>query len=86
MEPVVPGGVKPRAAEPATIDLTGGKKKKDKALSKLKTVEHAEYVKKSASGYGKYGTKQDCIEGALEELDTMIKHYNLICMKKLGNK
>ena len=46
----------------------------------------AEYVKKSASGYGKYGTKQDCIEGALEELDTMIKHYNLICMKKLGNK
>ena len=45
-----------------------------------------EYVKKSASGYGKYGTKQDCIEGALEELDTMIKHYNLICMKKLGNK
>ena len=24
--------------------------------------------KKSASGYGKYGTKQDCIEGALEEL------------------
>ena len=42
--------------------------------------------KKSASGYGKYGTKQDCIEGALEELDTMIKHYNLICMKKLGNK
>ena len=22
----------------------------------------------------------------LEELDTMIKHYNLICMKKLGNK
>ena len=46
----------------------------------------AEYVKKSASGYGKYGTKQDCIEGALEELDTMIKHYNLICMKTLGNK
>ena len=42
--------------------------------------------KKSASGYGKYGTKQDCIEGALVELDTMIKHYNLICMKKLGNK
>ena len=209
VEPVVPGGVKPRAAEPATIDLTGGKKKKDKALSKLKKVERekteikakgtkkrkvrdseqkvndykgeggsvsaprsavqeaarafhaackgasvasagrpaadetpawwheislqevsemmarvpaetaakiagsashkgnfyavldredmnrsgvfpnwldAEYVKKSASGYGKYGTKQDCIEGALEELDTMIKHYNLICMKKLGNK
>ena len=23
---------------------------------------------------------------ALEELGTMIKHYNLICMKKLGNK
>ena len=22
----------------------------------------------------------------LEELGTMIKHYNLICMKKLGNK
>ena len=207
VEPVVLGGVKPRAAEPATIDLTGGKKKKDKA--KLKKVDRekteikakgnkkrkvrdseqkvndykgeggsvsaprsavqeaarafhaackgasvalagrpaadetpawwheislqevsemmarvpaetaakiagsashkgnfyavldredmnrsgvfpnwldAEYVKKSASGYGKYGTKQDCIEGALEELDTMIKHYNLICMKKLGNK
>ena len=37
VEPVVPGGAKPRAADPATIDLTGGKKKKDKA--KLKKVE-----------------------------------------------
>ena len=44
------------------------------------------HMAQSASGYGKYGTKQDCIEGALEELGTMIKHYNLICMKKLGNK
>ncbi len=39
-----------------------------------------------ASGYGKYGTKQYCIEGALEELDTMVKHYNLICMKKIREK
>ena len=47
---------------------------------------NAEYVKKSATGYGKYGTKQDCIEGALEELDTMVEHYNLICKAKMGNK
>ena len=40
----------------------------------------AEHVKKSAgSGYAKYGTKQDSIEGALEELDDMIHHYNSIC-------
>jgi len=26
-----------------------------------------------------YGTKQDSIEGALEELDDMIHHYNSIC-------
>ena len=37
----------------------------------------AEHVLKSASGYGKYGAKQDFIEGALEELETMIEHYNL---------
>ena len=37
-------------------------------------------AKKSAgSGYAKYGTKQDTIEGALGELDDMIKHYNSIC-------
>ena len=45
---------------------------------------NAEHVKKSASGYGKYGTKQDCIEGALEELETMIEHYNHICKAKWG--
>ena len=40
----------------------------------------AEHVKKSAgSGYAKYGTKQDSIEGALEELNDMINHYNSIC-------
>ena len=40
----------------------------------------AEHVKKSAgSGYAKYGTKQDSIEGALEELNDMINHYNRIC-------
>ena len=40
----------------------------------------AEHVKKSAgSGYAKYGTKQDSIEGALEELNDMIKHYSSIC-------
>ena len=47
---------------------------------------NAEHVKKSASGYGKYGTKQDCIEGALEELETMIKHYNHNCKAKMGSK
>ena len=40
----------------------------------------AEHVKKSAgSGYAKYGTKQGSIEGALEELNDMISHYNSIC-------
>ena len=34
----------------------------------------AEHVKKSAgSGYAKYGTKQESIEGALEELNDMIE-------------
>ena len=47
---------------------------------------NAEHVKKSASGYGKYGTKQDCIEGALEELETMIEHYNHNCKAKMGSK
>ena len=47
---------------------------------------NAEHVKKSASGYGKYGTKQDCIEGALEELETMIEHYNHNCKAKMGRK
>ena len=46
----------------------------------------AEHVMKSASGYGKYGTKQDCIEGDLEELDTMIERYNFICKAKMGSK
>lgn len=46
----------------------------------------AQYVKETASGYGKYGTKQERIEGALEELDTMVKHYNGICGVKKGNK
>ena len=40
----------------------------------------AEHVKKSAgSGYEKYGTKQESIEGALEELNDMIENYNSIC-------
>ena len=39
----------------------------------------AEYVKRAGLGYAKYGTKQDSIEGALEELNDMIKHYNSIC-------
>ena len=40
----------------------------------------AEHVKKSAgSGYAKYGTKQESIEGALEELNDMIENYNSIC-------
>ena len=40
----------------------------------------AEYVKKSAgSGYATYGTTQESIEGALEELDDMIENYNSIC-------
>ena len=40
----------------------------------------AEHVKKSAgSGYAKYGTKQNSIEGALEELNDTINHYNSIC-------
>ena len=47
---------------------------------------NAEHVKKSASGYGKYGTKQDSIEGALEELETMIEHYNHNCKAKMGSK
>ena len=39
----------------------------------------AEHVKKSAgSGYAKYGTKQESIEGALEELNDMIENYNSI--------
>ena len=33
----------------------------------------------AGSGYAKYGTKQDSIEGALEELNDMINHYNSIC-------
>ena len=40
----------------------------------------AEHVKKSAgSGYAKFGTKQESIEGALEELNDMIEHYNSMC-------
>ena len=40
----------------------------------------AEHIKKSAgSGYAKYGTKQESIEGALEELNDMITNYNSIC-------
>ena len=40
----------------------------------------AEHAKKSAgSGYAKYGTKQESIEGALEELNDMIENYNSIC-------
>ena len=50
VEPVVPGGAKPRAADPATIDLTGGKKKKDKALSKLKKVEREKKTEIKAKG------------------------------------
>ena len=71
----------------ARLDVVGGFDREDMNRSGVfPNWLDAEYVKKSASGYGKYGTKQDCIEGALEELGTMIKHYNLICMKKLGNK
>ena len=40
----------------------------------------AEHVKKSVgSGYATYGTKQESIEGALEELNDMIENYNSIC-------
>ena len=39
-------------------------------------------------GYAKYGMKQDNIEGALEELDDMIKHYNTIafCVMHKGDQ
>jgi hypothetical protein len=33
----------------------------------------------AGSGYAKYGTKQDSIEGALEELNDMINNYNSDC-------
>ena len=40
----------------------------------------AEHVKKSAgSGYAAYGTSQESIEGALEELNDMIENYNSVC-------
>ena len=45
--------------------------------SKWLEAEHAK--KPAGSGYAKYGTKQDSIEGALEELNDMINHYNSIC-------
>ena len=33
----------------------------------------------SGLGYARYGTKQDSIEGALEELNDMLNHYNSLC-------
>ena len=39
----------------------------------------AQYVKDSGLGYARYGTKQDSIEGALEELNDMLNHYNSLC-------
>ena len=45
----------------------------------------AEHAKKSAgSGYAKFGTKQESIEGALEELNDMIENYNSICSMFAG--
>ena len=39
----------------------------------------AQHVKESGLGYAKYGTKQETIEGALEELNDMLNHYNSLC-------
>ena len=41
---------------------------------------------RAGSGYAKYGTKQESIEGALEELNDMIENYNGICSMQKEKK
>ncbi len=53
-------------------------RQQQEAMARINRVS-PETISSAGSGYEKYGTKQESIEGALEELNDMIENYNSIC-------